>query len=235
MTPLPTDGPRWLYLHGFASGPQSAKGVALSNHYAARGITLTRLNLRVPSVQRLQLSAMIGVARDAIGGARDRAVVFGSSLGGLTAALAAQEDPRVCALVLLAPAFGLVERWRRRMGEAEWHKWETSGWLEIDDFAEQGRTQLSFDYMRDAIDVEARLGVWPDVRVPTLVVHGRRDETVPIEGSRVWAAGKRHVRLVEVDDGHELVPSLARICAEADEQLRPWLGAVDGGASAPGA
>src|SRR5690242_261840 len=104
--------PRWLYLHGFASGPDSHKGVALSRHYEARGVTLTRLNLRVPSLENLQLSAMVQVARDAIGGPRDRAVLFGSSLGGLTAALAAQEDPRVFALVLLAPAFDLVERWK---------------------------------------------------------------------------------------------------------------------------
>jgi pimeloyl-ACP methyl ester carboxylesterase len=220
---LSPQGPRWLYLHGFASGPQSQKAVALCRHYLDRGVTMTPLDLRVPSLERLRLSAMLEVVRGAIGGPRDRAVLFGSSLGGLTAALAAQEDSRVCALVLLAPAFGLVERWRRRMGEEAWRAWETSGWLEIDDWAYQGKAQLSFDYMRDAIDVEARLGAWPDVRVPTLVVHGRRDETVPIDGSRAWAAGRRHVRLIEVDDGHELVASLERIGAEADAQLRPFL------------
>jgi len=99
-------GPRWLYLHGFASGRDSAKGVALSRHYQARGVTLERL----------------------------------------------------------------------------------------------------------------------DLRVPTLIVHGRDDTTVPIDGSRRWAAGKRHVRLVEVDDGHELTVSLPRIAAEADAHLATLLG-----------
>jgi pimeloyl-ACP methyl ester carboxylesterase len=216
--------PRWLYLHGFASGPQSHKGLALSRHYEARGVTLERLNLRLPSLEKLQLSAGVQATRDAIGGPRDRAVLFGSSLGGLTAALAAQEDARVCALVLMAPAFDLVGRWRRRMTADHWAAWESSGWLEIQDYAEPRKTGLSYDFVRDAEAVQARLGAWPDVRVPTLIVHGRSDETVPIEGSRSWAAGQRHVRLVEVDDGHELVASLPIVAAEADAHLRSFLG-----------
>ena len=225
MTPA-TDGPRWLYLHGFASGRNSSKGVALAKHYEARGVHLERLDLRLPSLERLQLSHALAAVRAAIGGPRDRAVVFGSSLGGLTAALTAQEEPRVCALVLLAPAFELVPRWQRRMGEARWRAWEEGGWLEIDDYQEQRKTRLAFEFARDAAEVEARLGRWPDVRVPTLVIHGRNDETVPIEGSRRWAAGKRHVRLVEVDDGHELVASLGLIQDEADDFLRPFLTAA---------
>src|SRR5277367_4237016 len=38
-----------LYLHGFASGPSSRKAVAFSEHYGKRGITIQRLDLRVPS------------------------------------------------------------------------------------------------------------------------------------------------------------------------------------------
>src|SRR5512141_3062882 len=98
-------GPRFLYLHGFASGPGSYKGTAIAAHYAARGVTIERLNLRVPSFEHLRLSAMIDTTRAALGGPRDRAVLFGSSLGGLTASRVAEEDARVSALVLLAPAF----------------------------------------------------------------------------------------------------------------------------------
>ncbi len=221
---IPTDGPRWLYLHGFASGPQSAKAVALANHYQTKGIALERLNLRVPSLEQLSLSAGLTTVRAAIGDdARQRAVLIGSSLGGFTAALAAADDPRVCALVLLAPAFDLVARWQRRMGDANWQRWQTSGWLAIDDWTTRQKSRLSFDFIRDAAAVEARLGGWPDVRVPTLIVHGVHDDTVSIDGSRKWAAGKRHVRLVEVDDNHELTQSLPRICAEADVHLASLL------------
>jgi predicted esterase YcpF (UPF0227 family) len=218
-----------LYLHGFASGPESHKGVALTAHYARHGVVLERLNLRVPSLEHLRLSEMMRVVRAAVGGPNDRAVVFGSSLGALTACRVAEDDARICALVLLAPAFRLIERWRERLGEAAFTAWRTSGWFETEDYAEKRRARVDFDFARDAEAIDARGGGWPDVRVPTLIVHGRHDETVDIALSRTWSDGKRHVHLREVDDGHELVASLPVIASAADEFLRPFLRAITRG------
>lgn len=226
-TPIPEPpaaaGPRFLYLHGFASGPSSHKGVAVAAHYERRGVAIERLNLRVPSFERLRLSAAIGAVRAAIGGERERVVIFGSSLGGLTACRVAEQDPRVCALVLLAPAFRLLERWRLRLGEEGFRAWEESGWIEVDDYVEKRRARVDFGFARDAIEADAGGDGWPDVRVPALIVHGRGDAVVDVGLSRAWAKGKRHVRLVEVDDGHELTASLDRILREADAFLAPFL------------
>jgi pimeloyl-ACP methyl ester carboxylesterase len=216
-------GPRWLYLHGFASGPESKKGRTLAEHYARRGVGLQRLNLRVPSLEGLRLSAMIDAVRAAVGGERDRAVIFGSSLGGLTACRVAERDARVAALVLLAPAFRFIERWRRHLGDAAWEAWRQSGRLAIDDYAEGGQKRLDFGFALDAEVIDREWGGWPDVRVPCLVVHGRRDDVVDPALSREWAARKPHVRLVEVDDGHELGASLGLIAREADAFLAPFL------------
>ncbi len=217
------EGPRWLYLHGFGSGPESSKGVALSAHYARQGIQLKRLNLRQPSLEHLRLSAMMRTVREAMGGERDRAILFGSSMGGLTASRVAEEDARVCALVLLAPAFRAMEQRRRRDGPEVMRRWEDTGWLEVQDYAEKRTTRVDFGFVLDLDAIDARSGGWPDVRVPTLIIHGRQDVTTDIEYSRRWARGKRHVRLIEVDDGHELAASLDRIAAEADDFLRPFL------------
>jgi pimeloyl-ACP methyl ester carboxylesterase len=216
-------GPRWLYLHGFASGPSSAKAKHLAEHCAAKGVLLERLDMRQPSMEHLRLSAMIAHVRAAIGAPEDRAVVFGSSLGGLTAARVAEEDARVCALVLLAPAFRMAERWPARLGAAQWEAWRTTGTIETKDHVSGGTARVDFGFAEDAARVDARGGGWPDVRVPTLVIHGTRDDVVPVEGSRAWAAGKRHVRLVEVEDDHELVASLDLIAREADRHLASFL------------
>jgi pimeloyl-ACP methyl ester carboxylesterase len=218
-----TTAPRFLYLHGFASGPSSAKGVATAAHYASRGIDVERLNLRLPSFEHLRVSAMIEHVRRSIGGSADRAVLFGSSLGGYVASRVAAEDARVCSLVLLAPAFRLFERWRRRYA-VEWRAWEETGWLEVDDHAEKKRSRVDFGFVRDAEPLDAVDGGFPDVRVPTLIVHGARDDTVDVQVSRSFAAGKRHVRLVEVDDGHDLLASLPLILREADAHLVGFLG-----------
>jgi uncharacterized protein len=210
--------PRFLYLHGFASSPSSAKAVAFADHYGKRGIPIDRLDLRVPSLEHLRLAAMFDVVQQAIGGAHDRAVVFGSSLGGLTAARVAERDPRVTALVLLAPAFLLIDRWRALPG---WDEWQRTGWREIHDYATNRPTRLDFGAAEEAMAIDVG---YPDVRVPTLIVHGVHDDAVPIEISRTFAQGKRHVRLVELDDGHDLIASLPRLLDEADRFLTPWLG-----------
>jgi pimeloyl-ACP methyl ester carboxylesterase len=217
---MKTTGPRWLYLHGFGSSPESTKARAIAEHYAKRGVAIERLDLRRPSFEHMRLSAMIAHVRERVGEAHDRAVVFGSSLGGLTAARAAEEDARICALVLLAPAFRMAERWRARVGEDEWRAWRESGWIEAQDYAEKRKRKVDFGFFEDVERVDARSDGWPDVRVPVLIVHGVRDETVDVGLSREWAMGKRHVRVVEVDDAHELGKSIGRITAEADDFLR---------------
>lgn len=211
---------RFLYLHGFASGPSSTKGLAVAAHYAARGIAVDLLDLRRPSFEHLRLSAMIETTRAALGDDRERAVVFGSSLGGLTAARLAERDPRVTALVLLAPAFQLVTRWREALGD-DFAAWKATGWREVLDYTTGQPARVDYGFVEDAEAIDVG---FPDVRVPTLIIHGTSDETVPIEHSRQFATGKPHVRLIEVDDDHQLVASLPRILSAADAFLAPWLG-----------
>ncbi|RKI68906.1 alpha/beta fold hydrolase [Corallococcus sp. AB049A] len=222
--PPPTSGPRWLYLHGFASGPLSAKGVWLDAYWAKQGIPLERLNLRVPSLEFLSLHTMLDTVRDALGTPHDRAVLIGSSMGGYVAARTAEADPRVSALVLLAPAFHYVEQLQRRLGPQAWAEWKRTGALETDDHAEKRRTRVHHGIMEEGQLMDAKRGPWPDVRVPTLIIHGRQDDTCDVRYSREWSKGKRHVRLVEVDDGHELTASLELIAREADAFLAPWRG-----------
>lgn len=215
--------PRLLYLHGFGSGPRSAKGVAFAEHLARRGLALDCLDLRVPSLEHLRLSAMIERTRQAIGGPGDRAVLIGSSLGGLTAARVAERDPRVVALVLLAPGFQLVERLRALPG---WDDWQRTGWREIHDYQERRPARVDFGFAEDAMAVDAGT---PDVQVPALILHGVHDDVVPIDGSRAFAAGRPNVQLIELPDGHDLIASLPRLLEASDRFLAPWLGAQGAG------
>jgi len=215
---VPT-GPRVLYLHGFASGPRSAKGLAVADRLAGRGVAVDRLDLRVPSLERLDFDAMLARTRAALGGPDDRAIVIGSSLGGLTAARVAEHDPRVIALGLLAPAFRFGERWRERLGADGWQRWMDDGWLEVHDHATGGTTRVHADFARG---VEARDHGLPDVRVPTMILHGVDDDVVPVAVSRELAAGRPHVRLVELADGHDLLASLPIVLDELEAFVVTW-------------
>jgi pimeloyl-ACP methyl ester carboxylesterase len=147
-------------------------------------------------------------------------VLIGSSLGGLTACRVAEEDPRVCAVLAMAPAFRLAERWKTQMTNDAWEAWRRDGFLAVDDHATKQKARVDFGFVEEL----ARLDVgMPDVRVPVLVVHGVRDDVVDIERSRAFARGKAHVRLVEVDDGHELTSSIPQILLEAEAFFAPFL------------
>lgn len=208
-----------LYLHGFASGPQSKKGVEFDGYFTARGHDVQRLNLRVPSFEHLRLSAMIETVQAAIDGP---VVLIGSSLGGLTAARVAERErgpaPRSCirGCVLLAPAFQLVKRWKQQLGAAEWDAWRARGTREVDDYTTGKKSSVDFGFVEDVEFVDVG---YPDVQVPTLVMHGLRDDVVPVDRARTFATGKANVRLVELDDGHELVASLPRLLAETEAFL----------------
>lgn len=219
-------GPVWLYLHGFASSPSSRKAQAFVAWGAERGLGIEALDLRVPSFEHLRFSAIkaqVRAAIDAAGGAdhdgRARAVLIGSSLGGLTACRVAEEDPRVCAVLAMAPAFQLVPRWRARLGESAWEAWRETGSLEVDDHATNAKSRVDFGFVAELERLDAGL---PDVRVPTLVVHGTKDDVVDIARSRDFARGASHVRLVEVEDGHELTASIERILMEAGIFFAPF-------------
>src|ERR671930_2148805 len=79
-----------LYLHGFASGPSSAKGCALAERFAAIGVPFERADL-TPGEDGFERSTPLTMLAEAEGLAsrlRPRAVI-GSSLGGYLAALMA--------------------------------------------------------------------------------------------------------------------------------------------------
>src|SRR5579863_1179399 len=97
-----------IYLHGFASGPRSAKASAVKARLDREGIPCVVPDLNIPSFERLRVSQAIEtVAGLALG----PTVVGGSSLGGLIALHVAARCPEVKRLVLMCPALAAGERW----------------------------------------------------------------------------------------------------------------------------
>jgi uncharacterized protein len=205
-----------LYLPGFASGPSSTKAHAFRDHFAKQGIKLDALDLRKPSFEHLRLTAMIEYVQSVITGP---VVLIGSSLGGLTAARVAERDNRVKAVVLMAPAFHLVDRWREQLGP-EWDEWQRTGWREVHDYTTGGSAKIHFGFMEDAIELYKNLIHFEQ---PALIFHGKNDATVPLDHSRTFAKGKPNVTLIELDDGHQLLDSIPTLLAETDRFLAPYV------------
>jgi pimeloyl-ACP methyl ester carboxylesterase len=196
--------PTVLYLHGFASSPDSHKGKAYDAYLSERGFDVQRLDLRLPARDGLRVSAMIehvlGRARDVEG-----VILIGSSLGGLVAAHAAERLSAVSAVVLMCPAFRFALRWKLSLGEAQLARWQAGEPLEVEDHAGGPPLRIDYGFYQDAIAIDDHI---PSLGCPALVFHGTRDEVVPIDGSRAFVAQAADARLVEVDDDHGLAASL---------------------------
>lgn len=204
---------RYAYLHGLASGPRAFKGQWLSRSFAARGISLELPDLNAPSFAGLTCSAMLGVldALDRQAGGDTRWRFIGSSLGGYLAALWSGLNPGRCdRLVLLCPGFGLQDRWASLVGAEGLAQWRIEGRLALPD-AEGSVVPVHYGLVQDL----AEYPKVPAVDCPALIIHGTRDDVVPIEGSRRYAASNPQVRLLEVDDDHSLKASISRIDREA--------------------
>lgn len=207
---------RLLYLHGFASGPRSYKGVKLQERFAARDVAVELPSLRLPSFERPRVSIMIDAITESLRSRAEPAVVIGSSLGGLVAAHVALRTDRVAALVLLAPAFGMAQRWRDRLGDEGLAKWRRDEWLPVFDFAAKRDAGIDIGFLDDALALSPEL---PQPRCPIAIVHGSHDDVVPVAQSEAFVAAVPHASLTIVDDGHELGHSLDAIERQTTELL----------------
>jgi len=193
-----------LYLHGFASGPTSAKGEYFQRRFAEAGITVHQPDLAEGDFSRLTVTRQLEAASRAADAVQP-SLVIGSSLGGYVAAILAAARPEtIPALVLLAPAFDFARRWAERLGEAEMAAWKEFGALEVYHYGERRNLPLRHGFYEDALKHEP----FPAFAQPCLILHGRRDEVVDANQSIHYAQGKSNIRLEIVDSDHALTDVL---------------------------
>lgn len=203
----------FVYLHGFASGPASAKAVFFRDRLAELGIELELPDLNAPDFRGLTISRSLEQVRGAlekVGADRRGAVVIGSSLGGYTAALAASRDPRIRAIVLMAPAFDLPARWTQWLSPEGIASWRATRELEVDHHAYGRKEKVGFGLYLDAMGHQP----YPRSGCPALVLHGVNDVEVPVGTSRKYAELTPESRLIELESDHGLLDVTDRLWSE---------------------
>ena len=189
--------PRLLYLHGFASSPHGRK-VERLRALLEPEMKLVIPDLNVPSFGNLDFHAIVDRAFEA-GSDAHTDVIVGSSLGSLVA-LEVSNRGIDAPLVLIAPAFGIADRWASWLPEGD--PIEVFNWA-LDRKAPIHRA--FFEQMsRVRIDDEPP-------RAAVVVIMGRRDESVPFDSvASTWkrwqssgrlAPGSKFVEIAEGDHG----------------------------------
>ena len=204
-----------IYLHGFASSPNSTKALYLQALWGDRPLQIPDLNAGdfqglTVTRQIQQVAALLPVAPAPV-------AIVGSSLGGLTAAWLAQQYAQIERIVLLAPAFGFLNHWLPRLGAEQLAQWQQAGILPIYHYSAGQHLPLGYQFLADARRYEDEEQLQRPV--PTLILHGRHDETIPISASRAYAASRPWVTLRELDSDHALADALPEIGDAAREFL----------------
>jgi pimeloyl-ACP methyl ester carboxylesterase len=200
----PARGVTLVYLHGI--GDDRVSGTWLAERFTARGLDVVAFDGRAHGasggeactcgvLERRDLSRVLDAA-----GARS-AVLLGVSLGAAVALQAAPEDPRVAAVVAVAPFSDLETVARERA------PWFASARQVNEALAMEGGFRVA-----DASPVRAaeRIGV------PVLLVHGADDRETPPAHSRRIAARLRGPHVLRVVEGAGHGDALARVITEVE-------------------
>jgi uncharacterized protein len=197
-----------LYLHGFASSPNSQKIQSLRALLAPMGVELNTPDLNVPSFEKLDFEAMVERA-GRIAGATPTAIV-GSSLGSVVALEVVRRGLHV-PMVLIAPGLGIRDQWLAKLPPGDP--------IEIFNFARGENVPIhrAFFEQMSRVDVDRE-----PPPVPVTIFMGRKDETIAFHRvESVWkswhASGKLAPgsKFIEIPDGdHGLTAFVGRIAPE---------------------
>ena len=193
----------FVYLHGFASSPQSQKATAFKKRFSELGLPLTVPDLEGGDFKYLTISRQIRIINQHLDTFPDATwALIGSSMGGYLAAVTGQLRPEVKALYLMCPGFNFIRRWRLALAD-EIQKGE--GLIRVFNYRYNKNMELDLEIFEDAEQWEA---IDFDRPVSTRIIHGLHDETVDIEESRNFARQHSWVNLKELDSDHGLISHL---------------------------
>ena len=167
-----------------------------------------------------QLHQMSAYLKDA-----EPVTIIGSSFGGLTATWLAEQHSAVQRLVLLAPAFRFLEHWLPKLGDAQVKRWREAGQLSVYHYSAGAMQPLHYGFVEDALQYDETT---LQRSLPTLILHGRSDEVIPIASSRDYAAARPWVTLQELDSDHSLTnvenqiwQAIQHFCPELSASVPP--------------
>ena len=199
-----------LYCHGFGSDRSGDKILRFGEALTARGATLIAPDLQghgesggefgsitlERSMGDLLLCAELPEFADA-----PRRMLGGSSFGALTALWTAVEHPALAErLFLLAPAFEFVERHYEELSPEERERWTAGVPLKVekDWFTVHLESAIYHESAQRTVAELARL-----FALPALILHGKHDETVPLQAvfDFVRACDSKGLELFVIGDG----------------------------------
>jgi len=173
--------PAVILVHGFAKTKSERKFVELARKLAENGIASLRFDFSGCGDSegrffKMSISKQVGELRAAFQKLieekridKDRIGIFAHSLGTVVSCLFQIKYKKIKCLVLAAPALNQEELIKKWYEEKEIKKWKRKGYLDTEKF------RIGINYLQEAVDYT---GILPQIKIPTLVLHGGKDEDI---------------------------------------------------------
>ncbi|MBZ5558290.1 MAG: alpha/beta fold hydrolase [Acidobacteriia bacterium] len=201
-----------FYLHGFASSPRSTKVAFFTERLAGHHVEVRCPDFNLPDFQTLTMTRMLDQLNEALASAPASATpvtLFGSSLGGTLAMLAAARWPaRIDRLVLLAPAVMFAKPGHHLLPPERIEEWRRKGALPFFHYADNAERPLNFTFYEDSLRYDA---FGAAITQPTMIFQGLHDTSVDHRTVEAFARTRPTITLSLLDDDHQLIKSLPRI------------------------
>ena len=211
-----------FYLHGFASSAKSTKANFFGERLAARGARFVCPDFNTPDFRTLTMTRMLErLEHELTGGdgpaAAAPVTLFGSSLGGTLAILAAERlGSRVDRVVLLAPAVMFAKPGHHLLPPERIEEWRRTGALPFFHYAYNEERLLDYAFYEDTLKYDA---FGASFSQPTMIFQGLRDRSVDYRTVEAFARPRPNVTLSLLDDDHQLLASLPRIWTDLEAFL----------------
>jgi uncharacterized protein len=191
----------FIYLHGFASSPNSTKARDIKSFFASLDIDIKIPDLNNSDFSHLTITRQIQQVAQEFPNDGNSVTLIGSSLGGLTAVHLAENNLCVQRLVLLAPAFDFLSHWLPKLGEKKIERWQQDKYMMIYHYGKACELPLHYDFVTDAaLYQQDKLRR----QIPTLILHGVNDDVIPIQASQEFARSRPWVEMLELESDHAL-------------------------------
>lgn len=193
----PTSGlsaPVIILCHGFTTSKDSSTNTRLETIFNNHGIATFRFDFfghgeSEGDFENITISEAVDDILNAIKYLKDKGFsklgLVGSSFGGMSSIMTASKTNDLFVLVLKSPVSDYYEVDTKRKTKKELEEWKDKGFV-IHKNSKGEEKRLNYSFFDDFKNKNAYEAA-KKIKIPTLIVHGDEDKTVPIEQSKKTA------------------------------------------------
>lgn len=201
--------PAVLLVHGFAKTKSERKFVELARNLAKNGISAFRFDFSgcgdsEGKFEEMRISKQVGELNAAFQKLtkekrinKDRIGIFAHSLGTVITSLFQKKYRGIKCLVLASLALDQARLIKKWYTPSQIKQWKKQGYLDTDKF------RVGLGYLEETVDYTPIIS---EIRIPTLVLHGGKDEDIPLETAkkafRKIGVRKKEMRAIKETDHH---------------------------------